>query len=98
MPEDILVIAADDHSPAQFRPPCHPVAHPHMGFSSEVRIATRRHWTPESFTMFIVRQYFPQAWHNLLERNKETHFPGAVRHNLDEVVSMHWPIIQEAEV
>ena len=87
-----------DYSPNQYRCACHPAAHLHFGFSSEVRLATRRRWSPESFAMFVVRQYFPKCWDRFVRASITTRVSAALRHNLEEIGNEFWGEQHEAEV
>jgi hypothetical protein len=55
-----------DFSPDQYRSPGHPAAHLHFGYSSDLRIATRRILSPEAFILFVIRQFYPLHWEQLI--------------------------------
>ncbi|MBO6835247.1 MAG: DUF2290 domain-containing protein [Alphaproteobacteria bacterium] len=51
-----------ENSRSQYRGLEHPCSHLHIGFHRENRWAISRVLTPEAFTMFILKQYYPTEW------------------------------------
>lgn len=69
---------------------CHPLAHIHFGFESNVRIGTRRHWNAVAFSLFVIRQCYPDNWRVLLTRPSAAALERRVRRSLREVALSHW--------
>lgn len=51
-----------DVSYKQWKRVLHPVAHIHLGINNPSRIATDKIFTPEFFTMFVIRTFYSQYW------------------------------------
>jgi hypothetical protein len=52
-----------EYAPDQYRPVKHPCAHLHIGHHNQGRCPVDRVWTPELFTFFIMKQFYPHAWY-----------------------------------
>lgn len=76
-----------DHSPPLYREGCHPASHVHVGHGNEVRIGTRRVMNPVSFTLFVVRQVYPNHWTRLLDLDIAAEHVKHVRQSLDAIDS-----------
>jgi hypothetical protein len=68
----------------------HPVAHLHIGFDNEIRIATRREFTPVTFILFIIRQIYPENWSELLRHAGEMKIENNIRSDLALLPDLHW--------
>ncbi len=73
-----------------YRTGVHPAAHIHIGLDNNVRIAVRREMTPLSFTLFVMRQMYPECWAKLLERREQFRLQGAIRDGLQLVQADYW--------
>jgi hypothetical protein len=51
-----------DVSYKQWKKVKHPVAHIHLGINNPSRIASDKIFTPEFFTMFVIRTFYSQYW------------------------------------
>lgn len=87
-----------DHSPATYRSPSHPACHMHFGYSSDIRIATRRILSPEAFVVFVLRQYFPKVWQDFATSNGSGYVSRRCRLSLAEVHVAHWNADDGAEL
>jgi hypothetical protein len=76
-----------DFSPPLYREGCHPASHVHVGHGNEVRIGTRRVMNPVSFTLFVLRQVYPNHWTRLLALDEATEHIKHVRQSLELVDS-----------
>jgi hypothetical protein len=74
-----------DYEPTLYRVGVHPAGHIHFGLNNEIRVCTRRIFSPLSFTLFVVRQYYPKNWESLLQRRKNDPIFREVRENLATV-------------
>ncbi len=64
----------------------HPVSHVHFGFASNVRIGTQKILVkPLSFLLFLIRQYYPNDWVELLKHRRSRTWCRNVRDCLDDV-------------
>jgi hypothetical protein len=71
-----------DYEPALYRAGVHPAGHIHFGLNNEIRVCTRRIFTPLSFTLFFVRQYYPKNWESVLQTRKDESIFREVREKL----------------
>ncbi len=79
-----------DFSPLQYRSPGHPAGHIHFGYSSDVRVATRRVLSPEAFILFVIRQYYPVEWGQLIQEVGHGYISRKGRDSLELVADGHW--------
>jgi hypothetical protein len=79
-----------DFDERAYRPGIHPVAHVHVGLENDIRISTRRAFTPAAFFLFVVRQLYPQSWARLVESLGERKLQNVVRANLTEIVEAYF--------
>lgn len=79
-----------DFSPKLYRTPCHPVAHIHFGFSSDIRLAAYRVFSPEAFVLFVIRQCYPDRWIKLVDIRGHEFLRKKIRDALDPVESKFW--------
>ncbi|MGO9632995.1 MAG: DUF2290 domain-containing protein [Steroidobacteraceae bacterium] len=87
-----------DYSPSAYRSPGHPAAHIHFGYSSEVRIATRRLISPEAFVLFVLRQYFADSWITLFEKKPLAHLARRCRGALKLIPDSLWSQMDACEM
>lgn len=73
-----------------YRTCVHPAAHIHIGLSNEVRLATRREFSPVAFVLFVIRQAYPAHWERLLEFSADLKLERKLRNDLLEVQDAHW--------
>jgi len=71
-----------DYAPNQYVEGRHPVSHMHFGHCSEIRIATKRILGPLSFSLFVLRQYYPASWQRFCSRPIPRQCAGSIRQNL----------------
>jgi hypothetical protein len=74
-----------DYSTAHYRAGLHPASHSHFGFGIDMRVGTRNILKPISFTLFVVRQRYPQVWIELCSKGTNAFLFGQVRAELDGV-------------
>jgi hypothetical protein len=74
-----------DYEPELYRVGVHPAGHIHFGLNNEIRVCTRRIFSPLSFTLFVMRQYYPKNWERLLETRKDDPIFREVREKLATV-------------
>jgi hypothetical protein len=74
-----------DYEPGLYRVGVHPAGHIHFGLNNEIRVCTRRIFSPLSFTLFVMRQYYPNNWGSLLQRRQNDPIFREVRENLATV-------------
>lgn len=79
-----------DYSAAQYRAGLHPVSHMHFGFGNEMRVATRNILNPMSFTLFVVRQRYPESWLRLSSDARNSNLFNQIRQALDRVDNAYW--------
>ncbi len=58
-----------DYSPELYSRGRHPASHIHFGYENNIRVGTRKILRPLSFTLFIIRQCYPDQWDKL--KNQE---------------------------
>jgi len=58
-----------DYSPDFYSSGRHPASHVHFGHENNIRVGTRKILRPLSFTLFIIRQCYPDQWDKL--KNQE---------------------------
>lgn len=88
-----------DYSPDLYRSPCHPASHVHFGFSTDVRVATRRQWLPETFTLFLVRQFYPHCYEKLVAAATDLKsLANPLRSSLELIADQHWDVSQDLEI
>jgi hypothetical protein len=86
-----------DYSPSLYKSPAHPAAHMHFGYSSSIRVATRRILSPEAFALFVIRQYYPACWGSLLAERGSGYLLRKVRGGLATVDIRYWRDTDECE-
>jgi hypothetical protein len=86
-----------DYNESLYSPGIHPVSHMHIGLNNEIRIGLRRVLTPLSFTLFIIRQCYPNKWKNI---HSSQHIEGwcrQIRESLEMVSENFWQMHDERE-
>ncbi len=80
-----------DYKPDHYTEGRHPASHVHFGHMNEIRIATRKVMaTPLSFLLMVVRQYYPDAWAELLSHPEANIWCKNVRACLEDVDGKYW--------
>lgn len=79
-----------DYEEPLYDPGVHPVSHVHFGFQTNVRVATHRVMTPFSFTLFIVRQVYPEYWKRVLGLKNAAQLCRCVRDSIPYVDASFW--------
>ncbi|WP_081767225.1 DUF2290 domain-containing protein [Hylemonella gracilis] len=79
-----------DVDPHGYEPATHPVAHIHIGLNNQIRIGTRRLITPIAFVLFVIRQFFPDNWRNLLQYQAELKIERNIRTKLSLIDQQFW--------
>lgn len=87
-----------DYKAEDYRPGAHPASHLHFGFANNVRVATRRILNPIAFTLFILRQCYPDAWQRLLSWDESETVTRNVREFLNDVDALYWQSRDEQEL
>lgn len=65
--KDTVTPVRYDYSPNLYAQGRHPAAHMHFGNENNIRIATRKCLRPLSFSLFIIRQFYPDKWVQFLK-------------------------------
>lgn len=73
-----------------YRKGAHPYAHIHLGLDNDIRLGLRKLMTPTSFTLFVMRQMYPQAWENLIEHHAEMRLAKLLRNDCSNVGENYW--------
>ncbi|MDQ8020856.1 MAG: DUF2290 domain-containing protein [Moraxellaceae bacterium] len=76
----------------------HPKAHLHIGLDNNIRLALRREMTPLSFSLFVMRQTYPDCWVSLLDRFDRPHLRRIVRDGLQLVGNEFWDELDQIEL
>jgi hypothetical protein len=87
-----------DHDQVAYRAGVHPLAHLHIGLDNNVRIALRKCMSAEAFSLFVMRQVYPDCWARLLERSTPDYLHRAIRLSLDSVPAAFWGTNDEVEL
>lgn len=87
-----------DYLASDYKAGSHPASHVHFGFRNEVRVGTRRIMNPVSFTLFIIRQRYPQSWRRFLEMGQCEVLCRNVREDIDSVNAAYWQQRDDLEV
>ena len=74
-----------DYDPKAYREGLHPAAHVHVGYRSNVRVATERLLSPMSFILLILRQCYPDHWAKLQGTAEIVDRRGEIRTNLTKI-------------
>jgi hypothetical protein len=74
-----------DHSPPLYAEGRHPVSHVHIGRDNEIRLGTAKIMNPISFTLFVLRQMYPDKWVALLSKDSIGEYVKHVRAELPAV-------------
>jgi hypothetical protein len=88
--KDIVTPLRYDYSPEIYTESRHPAAHMHFGFANEIRVGTKKVLRPLSFTLFIVRHYYPDHWQQLIEKTGADILCRNVHEGLDDVSDQYW--------
>jgi hypothetical protein len=86
-----------DFSPSFYKTPCHPAAHIHFGFASDIRVASRRVFSPEAFVLFVVRQCYPDHWRRLVDKHEIEFLTRRIRDALPVIEDKYWCETDECE-
>jgi hypothetical protein len=73
-----------------YRCAVHPATHIHFGVDNEIRIATRRMWSPQAFFLFLIRHSYPRNWELLLERRGDLKIERWIRSDLPLLEPDYW--------
>ena len=76
----------------------HPLAHIHIGLDNEIRLAVRRHMSPLSFVLFVMRHMYPDCWDRLLARSIQFRLDKSIRQGLRLVSDDYWSDIDGLEL
>ncbi|MDP5239650.1 DUF2290 domain-containing protein [Uliginosibacterium sp. 31-16] len=76
----------------------HPKAHLHIGLDNQVRLALRREMTPLSFSLFVMRQAYPDCWSKLMEKSDQICLRKIVRDGLKLVGEEYWMAHDQIEL
>lgn len=87
-----------DYEPELYRPGFHPAGHFHVGVDNEIRMAVKNILNPISFSLFVVRQYYPKSWEKLLEDEDIAIICREVRENLTSVDRRYFNHLDDYEL
>ena len=93
----VTPIRFDFDQPA-YRSGTHPLAHVHIGLENSVRMGLRRVMSPVSFCLFVMRQMYPDCWHQLLDYSEQVQLPRICRADLPLVEQAYWGDRDQVEV
>lgn len=74
-----------DFEPKLYRSGVHPAGHLHFGISNEIRVSVAKVMNPMSFSLFVLRQFFPSKWEMLISEADAQTICREVRSNLEDV-------------
>lgn len=95
--ENVTPIRYDVDSLA-YKPGSHPMAHLHIGLDNPIRIALRRQMSPTAFSLFVMRQMYPESWVRLLTHSDQFKLRRILRDNLKLVQAAYWQPQDEFEL
>ncbi|MCD2164551.1 DUF2290 domain-containing protein [Comamonas koreensis] len=68
----------------------HPVSHIHIGLDNDIRLSFSKRLTSTSFSLFVMRQMYPESWKRILEHQDSKRLQKAIRHNCTPLEEHHW--------
>lgn len=74
-----------DHGTDSYREGVHPASHVHFGHMNSIRVRTKKVLRPLSFLLFVIRQFYSDAWRMLLDMSQAPVWCRNVRDNLEDV-------------
>lgn len=75
----------------------HPLGHLHIGLGNSIRLGVRRVLSPVAFSLFVMRQMYPESWKRLLGYAAHCRLPHLCRTGLPLVGVEHWQANDEIE-
>ena len=86
-----------DYDERMYKPGVHPVSHIHFGYESRVRVATEKILNPVSFVLFIIRQFYPQFWADIVKLEESETWCSQIREKLADIPDEFWGDPDEKE-
>ncbi len=74
-----------DFAPSTYIEGLHPASHIHIGHDNHLRVGTKKILKPLSFTLFIIRHYYPEKWQDFFHIRNAQEISRNVSINLEEV-------------
>ncbi len=74
-----------DYDTSMYLAGSHPASHIHFGYDCDIRVATKNILRPISFMLFMIRQYYPDKWTELISEEGFSIISRNVRESLDAV-------------
>lgn len=87
-----------DYEPKNYRQAGHPASHVHVGQANNIRIGIKRVLRPISFTLLILRQYYPDKWTKFLSMPDASNLCRNIREHLDPIDESLWSALDEHEM
>jgi hypothetical protein len=87
-----------DYHPDLYTQGRHPASHVHFGHGSNIRIGTDRALKPLSFSLLVLRQYYPDTWARLIRAAETEQLCRNVRTTLDPVPGHYWGAFDKWEM
>jgi hypothetical protein len=98
-PKDTVTPLRYDYAPDDYTEGRHPASHIHFGHCNNIRVGTRHILLrPLAFLLFVIRQYYPDKWIELLRDDKAWIWCRDIRDNLDEVHANYWKELDKLEM
>ena len=86
-----------DYDPPGYLAGSHPLGHIHIGLGNNIRIGVRRVMSPTAFSLFVMRQMYPDCWKRLLDYSGTCGLPNHCRNGLPLVSPPYWQARDEIE-
>lgn len=87
-----------DYKATDYKEGSHPASHVHFGFRNDIRVATQRIMNPVSFTLFVIRQRWPDAWRKFLVLADCEKLCRNVRQEIETVNTLYWRKLDDFEL
>ncbi len=78
-----------DFAPHQYHEGLHPASHLHFGHETEIRVGTKKILSPLSFTIFLIRQHYPDRYTVLKAQPEAVNWTKKVRADLVNVAGSY---------
>jgi hypothetical protein len=87
-----------DYNPTIYTPGRHPASHLHIGHANEIRVGMKKILLPLSFTLFVIRQCFPDSWTKFLAFSNAESLCRNIRENPQDVHKDLWGKLDDREM
>ncbi|MDQ2139858.1 DUF2290 domain-containing protein [Alcaligenaceae bacterium B3P038] len=87
-----------DYHEEGYKTGVHPVSHVHIGLNNNIRIACKKRMSAVSFSLFIMRQFYPENWERLLQHREAIGLPKAIRSDCKDLEERFWLALDQTEL